>query len=154
MHDSRGGAEFVATRAEHVAFEAGTEHLACLSLSEKGLLRWYAACCNTPIANTTRDWKFSYVGLIKTCLMADSESFDRSFSKLQMRVNTSSAKQAPPGMLLQTAAALMGFIPRVIASRVTGSYRQTPFFVSPEGLPSAKVYVLSESERKSAYRDA
>jgi len=154
MHDSSGGAEFVAARAEHVAFEDGTEHLACLSLSEKGLLRWYAACCKTPIANTTRDWKFSYVGLIHTCLMADPESFDRSFPKVQMRVNTRSAKQSTPGMLVQTVTALCGFMPRIIASRLFGTYRQTQFFISPDGIPSAEVYVLSESERERAYSDA
>lgn len=154
MHDAMGGAEFVATRAEHVVFEAGTEHLACLSLSEKGLLRWYAACCSTPIANTTRDWKFSYVGLIHTCLKADAASFERSFPKLQMRVNTSSARQSPQRMLLKTAAALLGFMPRVIASRVSGSYRRTPFFASPAGSPIVEVYVLSEAETERAYSGA
>jgi len=154
MHDASGGAEFVAARAEHVVLDAGIEHLACLSLSEKGLLRWYAACCNTPIANTTRDWKFPYVGIIRTCLMADSASFQRSFPRVQMRVNTTSAKQAPQSMLLQTVVTLMGFMSRVIASRINGAYRRTPFFVSPEGLPRTEINVLSESERRRAYSDA
>jgi hypothetical protein len=57
-------------------------------------------------------------------------------------------------MLLQTVVTLMGFMSRVIASRINGAYMKTPFFVSPEGLPRTEIYVLSESERKRAYSDA
>ena len=154
VHDSFGGAEFVATQAKHVSLTEGTQHLACLSLSGKGLLRWYAKCCNTPIANTTRNWKLSYVGIVHSCLKADAASFERAFPRLQMRVNTGGARQAPPGMALQTMTALAGFMPRVMASGLNGSYRQTPFFSGPEGVPVASVTVLSEAERVRAYAAA
>ena len=66
--DKLGGTDIVATLQQYVTFTKGTEALACLSLSERGLLRWYANCCNTPIANTARNPKLSYVGLVHTCL--------------------------------------------------------------------------------------
>lgn len=154
VHDALGGAEFVATQAPCVSLSGGTQQLACLSLSQKGLLRWYAKCCNTPIANTTRNWKFAYVGLLHTCLKADAASYERAFPRLQMRVNTGSAKEAPPGMALSTIAALMGFMPRVLASGVNGSYRQTPFFTAPAGTPRVDVVVLSKAERERAYAAA
>ncbi|WCM93749.1 DUF6151 family protein [Acidovorax sp. NCPPB 2350] len=150
-HDAFGGAEFIATQAKYVSFSAGVQHLACLSLSEKGLLRWYSKCCGTPIGNTSRNWKVSYVGLIPTCLKADLDSFGRSFPQLQMRVNTGSAKQAPPGMVLKTVAALAGFIPQVIASGISGAYKFTPFFSSPAGTPVTAITVLSKAERERAY---
>lgn len=153
-HDSAGGTEFVATQAMDVTFEGDTQQLACLSLSKSGLLRWYAKCCNTPIANTTRNWKFPYVGLLHTCLNADPALFEQSFPKLQMRVNTGSARQAPPGMKLGTATALLGFMPRVIASGINGAYKQTPFFLPPSGAPTVRVQVLSEAERDRAYEAA
>lgn len=151
VHDSLGGAEFVATQAQYVSLSGGTQHLACLSLSEKGLLRWYAKCCNTPVGNTTRNWKFPYVGLVHTCLKADPASYERSFPRLQMRVNTGAAKQAPPGMLFSTVTALMGFMPRVLVSGVNGDYRQTPFFSVPAGSPIVEVAVLSQAQRARAY---
>ena len=150
-HDSFGGAEFVATQAQHISLTGGTQNLGCLSLSEKGLLRWYAKCCNTPIANTTRKWTVPYVGIVHTCLKADSASFERSFPRLQMRVNTGSATQTPPGMFFSTLVSLAGFMPRVLASRVNGAYRHTPFFSPPAGLPVAPVTVLSEAQREHAY---
>lgn len=154
-HDALGGVEFVATQAQYVALTGGTQHLACMSLSPKGLLRWYAKCCNTPIANTMRSWKFPYAGLIHTCLKADPASYERAFPRLQMRVNTGSAKEAPPGgMAFSTITALMGFMPRVLVSGVNGSYRQTPFFNAPAGTPKVEVAVLSKAERERAYAAA
>jgi hypothetical protein len=154
-HDALGGVEFVATQARHLSFSGGTQHLACLSLSEKGLLRWYASCCNTAIGNTVRNWKFAYVGLVHTCLKADPSAYERAFPRLQMRVNTKSAVAgAPPGMAIGTITALMGFMPRVMLSGVSGGYRQTPFFSAPAGLPVVEVAVLSPDQRARAYAAA
>ena len=150
-HDALGGADFLAAQARHVSFTSGIEHLACLSLTEKGLLRWYAKCCNTPICNTARNWQVPYVGLIGTCLKTDPVAFERSFPRVQMRVNTGSAKQAPPSMRLSTVVSLAGFIPRVMLSSISGAYRQTPFFDREEAAPVVAVAVLSEADRTRAY---
>ena len=42
--DNLGGSDVVATLQQHVTFTKGTEALACMSLTERGLLRWYASC--------------------------------------------------------------------------------------------------------------
>ena len=151
--DTFGGAEFVATQAKHISFSDGIQNLACLSLSEKGLLRWYSKCCNTPICNTPRNWKIPYVGLVHTCLKSDPAAFVSSFPQLQMRVNTGSAKQRPPGMAFKTFATLAGFIPQVIAGSITGAYKSTLFF-NTKGQPITSVNVLSETERSRAYGNA
>ncbi len=153
-HDSLGGAAFVGTQSKFVSFTDGAQHLACLSLSPKGLLRWYSKCCNSPICNTTRNWKFPYVGLIASCLKDDAASFEHAFPRIRMRVNTGSAKQAPPSMHLSTMVTLASFIPRIMASGVNGTYRRTPFFSSPKGTPIVPVIVLTDEERSLAYSAA
>lgn len=152
-HDALGGADFVATQAKYLKFSEGTRHLACQSLSPNGLLRWYAKCCNTTIGNTVRNWKFPYVGLIRSCLDSEPGSYERSFGDVKMRVNIGSAKAPPPGMGLKTLTALTGFVPSVIAGRVSGAYKTTPFF-TPAGEPVAVVRVLSKAERERAYSAA
>ncbi len=152
-HDALGGVDFVATQAKYVTLSEGTQHLACLSLAENGLLRWYAKCCNTTIGNTVRNWKFPYVGLIRTCLNAEPGAYERSFGDVKMRVNIGSAKEAPPGTGLKTLSALAGFIPSVVAGRVSGAYKTTPFF-SSVGEPVVAVDVLSRTERERAYSAA
>src|SRR5512138_1141593 len=50
--DERGGSDIVQVLPRWVTFTAGIGSLACMRLTPKGLLRWYAPCCNTPIGNT------------------------------------------------------------------------------------------------------
>jgi len=149
-HDAHGGATFIATQAKHVRLCEGTQHLACLSLSERGLLRWYATCCTTPIASSLRNWKVPYVSLVHTCLTSDPAAFERAFPRLQMRVNTGSATQTPPALVLKTFASLAKFIPAVGASGLTGAYKPNPFLTS-EGEPVAPITVLSATQRDRAY---
>ncbi len=152
LHDACGGVGFVAVLAKQLRFTQGAENLVCLSLSEKGLLRWHATCCNTLVGGTPRQWKAPYVGLVHSCLGADPAAFERSFPHIQMRVNTGSAKAPPPAMRFGTMLALGALIPRVIASGLTGSYRQTPFFSPPTGSPVAHPIVLTREERQRAER--
>src|SRR5882672_7310701 len=90
--NGQGGTEIIATLPRFVHFAEGKDNLACMSLGEKGLLRWYAACCRTPIGNTPRDRKISYVGLVSTCLAGAGTSLEESFGPLKIALNTNSAR--------------------------------------------------------------
>ncbi|MES2483659.1 MAG: DUF6151 family protein [Pseudomonadota bacterium] len=138
--DPLGGTDIVATDSRYVRFTAGTQALACLSLSPRGLLRWYAKCCDTPVAATPRNWKLPYAGMVHTCL-SQPDSLERSFPRVQMRVNTQSAKGKPPGGAgVRGMARLTGLMLRLIASRLHGGYRASPFF-DAQGVPVAEVVV-------------
>ncbi len=50
--DERGGSQIIQVPPKNLTFTQGREVLASMRLTEKGLLRWYAGCCNTPIGNT------------------------------------------------------------------------------------------------------
>ena len=138
--DPLGGTDIVATDSRYVRFTAGTQALACLSLSPRGLLRWYAKCCDTPIAATPRNWKLPYAGMVHTCL-SQPDSLEQSFPQVQTRVNTQSAKGKPPGGAgVRGMARLTGLILRLLASRLNGGYRLSPFF-DAQGVPAAGVVV-------------
>jgi len=49
--DPRGGTDVVVVTPGLLRLESGREHLACATFSGK-VLRWYASCCRTPLANT------------------------------------------------------------------------------------------------------
>jgi len=137
--DPWGGTDLVATQSRYVRFTAGAGSLACLSLSPRGLLRWYASCCNTPIANTPRDWKLPYAGMVHTCLERP-EPMERSFPRVEARVNVKSALGTPPqegrGGMMRYAALML----RLLVSRISGGYRRSPFF-DAAGAPVAQVVV-------------
>lgn len=147
--DALAGTEVVGTHARNVSFSSGIDQLACLSLSEGGLLRWYARCCNTPLANTGRDWRMPYVGLVHLCLRAGGAPLAPAFVPVQMHLETASAKGTPPRTGWSQLRALLGFMPRIAAARFTGSYRRTPFFTAA-GAPVVAVRVLSAAERERA----
>jgi len=142
-----GGTDVVATLPKHVAFTHGLEALACMSLTEKGMLRWYASCCNTPIGNTPRDFKVSHVGLVHTCLEDPSRTLDSSFGPVRMRVNTKNAKGRPKSMPISTIVSVLRFMTSLIRARLDGSYKDTPFFVSDRGIPVVPPKVLTRGER-------
>ena len=146
--DDMGGTDVIATLPKYVTFTQGVEALSCMSLSETGMLRWYAGCCNTPIGNTSRDFRFSHVGLIHTCLKDPSRTLEASFGPVRMRVNAKHAKGKPASMTISTIASIVRFLSLLIRARLDGSYRQTPFFASDRGTPVVTPKVLTSSERE------
>jgi hypothetical protein len=121
--------------------------LACMRLTEKGLVRWYARCCNTPIGNTLANYKVSFVGLVHSCLDNGGKSLDDSFGPVRMWVNTRAAK----GAVRTSSLAAMGGVARILGmllrARLNGSYKRTVFFSPQTGAPVATPTVLSRDER-------
>jgi hypothetical protein len=128
--DEFGGTSIIQTIPKHIDFLEGTENLACIRLTENGLLRWYAACCNTPIGNTSPNFNLSFIGLIHSCLGADRASLDEAFGSIQMQIGTKDAigeqKPESKGIL----AGILRVFGMMLRSRFDGSYKQNPFFIS------------------------
>jgi hypothetical protein len=153
--DAQGGTEIVASLPSKLRFGAGSDALACLSLSPRGLLRWYADCCRTPIANTSRNSKIAYVGLVHSCLEQGAAPLQDSFGPLRMAVNTGSA----PGPVhkspaLVTAGSLFGLATTLLGARLGGGWRDNPFFDAGAATPVRAVRVLTPVERDEAYATA
>jgi len=148
--DELGGTDVIATLSRYVTITAGMENLACLSLRDNGLLRWYARCCNTPIGNTLRDFRIPYVGLVHNCLEHSSEPLDRAFCPVRIWVNSKGAKGKPPSTQWRGFVSLARLAISIAWARMGGSYRNTPFFDSQRGTPVVEPRVLSASERERA----
>lgn len=147
--DPLGGTEVAATLPTAVRFDAGLEHLACMSLGPKGLYRWYASCCRTPIGNTPRDPRTSYLGLVRACLDAPDAELERRLGPLRCRVETKSATGPVKSSGLSTAWAVCRIGTMLVKARLGGGYRENPFFRPGTSEPVKKVEVLSLEERKA-----
>lgn len=153
MLDTLGGTDVVAVQPRHVRFTQGTEHLACMSLTEKGMLRWYAACCRTPIGNTPRDMKISNVGLVHSALSANREDLAASFGPVTMYIFGENARgQAPRNARLKFFGAVVGVVGALLAARITGKYRINPFFNVESGAPRAEPIILSPEQHAELMR--
>ena len=149
--DSAGGTEVVATLPARVRFTDGFERLACLSLSPNGLLRWYASCCRTPVANTPRTPKLAYVGIVHTCLAVDDASRERALGSLRVRVNTAAARRPVRGTPMHSLAAVLRLATSAAVARASGGWRRNPFFLKGTATPVREVEVLSREARARAY---
>ncbi|KFI05545.1 DUF6151 family protein [Massilia sp. BSC265] len=147
--DTAGGTEVAATLPAAVRFDAGLEHLACMSLGPKGIYRWYASCCRTPIGNTPRDPRTSYVGLVRACLDAPDAELERQLGPLRCRVETQSASSPVASSGLSTAWAVCKIGTMIVKARLGGGYRENPFFRPQTSEPVKPVQVLSLQERKA-----
>ena len=126
----------------------GLEALACMSLSDRGLLRWYTSCCNTPIGNTPRDFKTPYVGLIESCLKSNSPSLQESFGPVRIVFNTKSAWGRVKSTPVSSLVAMLGLMKSVIGTRLSGAYKRNPFFGGEMGTPVARPRELTKAERE------
>jgi hypothetical protein len=148
MVDALGGTDVVIARPHDVRLTAGLEHLACMSLSPRGTLRWYASCCRTPIANTPREVTIPHLGLVHSALEGGARTLDEAFGPIRMRVNRKSAHGAPPpASVLSTLFGGLRYAYGMLSSRLGGKYRNNPFF-DASGQPRMQPRVLTLAERE------
>ncbi|MEI8600033.1 DUF6151 family protein [Shewanella sp. PP-Sp27a-2] len=141
--DEQGGTEIVQVSQQHLFFYQGEHFISAVRLSENGMIRWYAACCGTPIGNTMASRKASFIGLIHSCL--DRQQMDKDFGADVAILNTDTALgQAKPkqrGLM----GVLVRFIWIVVTNRINGRYKNSPLFNS-SGLPRVTPKILNTDE--------
>jgi hypothetical protein len=146
--DAQGGSEIVQTLPKNVTITQGADALACMRLTDKGMVRWYAGCCKTPIGNTMENYKISFVGLLHNCLENPQQSLQNSFGAVRTYANPHGASGDPKPKGTGMGATIWWALKTIIKARVNGDYKRTPFF--RDGKPIAEPHVLSSAERASA----
>lgn len=145
--DDRGGTDIFQTLPSHVDIQQGRDHLACLRLSPKGLMRWYADCCNTPLFNTLSTPGLSFVGIATANLTGDTEA-------LGPVVAVNKGDCAAPGEAIASygyMAAGWQILKRNLKAKLRRD-RRTPFFDSA-GAPVVVPRILTLEERRAATPD-
>jgi hypothetical protein len=155
MLDEHGGTAIFQTSPSALRIDAGADQLACTSLTGKGALRWHTRCCNTPIGSTLPSPTMSFVSLVRSSLSLEGTAgADTVLGPIKARVFAQHASQADAAFRPQPPSAAFYFrlIRLLLGSRLSGRYRQTPFFTFPEGKPVAEPHYMSESERAQYYQ--
>jgi hypothetical protein len=148
--DAAGGTDIFQMAAGRVKLTAGTAAVRCLSFSSK-VLRWYADCCRTPIANTAASPRFPVIALIHSFMSGEAggRSRDEVLGPALCRIYERSAKgplpaNAPPpslGAFARRAA-------RVLNWWVRGLGRPNPFFEHRTGAPLSAPRVLARASSR------
>lgn len=148
--DEAGGVALFQTSPTRITFDGGTEALACLRLSPKGVLRWYAACCDTPMFNTVPSAGLPFAALLTGNLASGSAPL----GPVKARVNTG----APTGPVPEPNSAFAAF--RAIAAlmlgllvaKLRGDHKRSPFFDQQTGKPVAEPRTLTKEQRLAALK--
>ena len=138
--DAAGGTELFQTSPAHLTFHTGEGQLRCLRMTPGGVLRWYTACCRTPIANTPPSPGQPFMGFF-VCDLRDAtpEALDAALGPVRYRVNGRDATGTPPEGTLKTTTAghLLRIGGIILRARLTDR-GASPFF-SDAGTPAAAV---------------
>ncbi len=150
--DPCGGTDVFQTSPARVAFGCGADRLACVRLTPKGLLRWYADCCRTPIGNTPARPGLPFVGLVHACLGAATDGTPRDAvlgpvrGQVFLRFARGDVRTLGP-----VKGGVLRHVPRVakviVGARLRGDHKRTPFFDPATGAPAVTPLVLGEAER-------
>jgi hypothetical protein len=145
--DPNGGTDIFQLSPARVTFTAGTDKVACLRLTPKGLARWYASCCNTPIGNTMATPSIPFVGLIRVFVAESAgDALGPVLTRVFRQFASGDRAAIPPDrvpqwrMLLRVMSLMLGW-------RLRGDQRRSPFLDAATGAPLATPSVLTPEER-------
>ena len=124
-----GGTEILQVPPSLITIHQGVEHLACLRLSEKGLHRWYAGCCNTAVGNTV-GLSMPFVGLIHTFIPPD-QNLDSIAGPVLGSVYVDQATGQVPAAIRGSKsqrAIMVRVIRKILSWKIFGKGRPNPLF--------------------------
>lgn len=124
--DATAGTALYQTRCAKMRITAGADRLACLHLTDKPTLRWYAACCDTPMFNTYRSGRVPYI----TTLVANADPAGRNrlgppVGHLFTNEGTGDTGDLKP---MSMSAMMRRFFPRMIADILAGDRKRSALF--------------------------
>ncbi len=144
--DVQGGTEIVQVAQPRLRFAQGADRIAAVRLSENGMIRWYASCCQTPIGNTMANAKVPFIGLIHSCL--DHANMDKDFGTEVAILNTDTALGATKPVQRGLPGVIARFIWIVVTTRISGRYKHSHLF-DAAGAPRVVPSMLTPQELSS-----
>jgi hypothetical protein len=146
--DAAGGTDIFQMAAGRVKLTVGTDAVRCLSFSGT-VLRWYADCCRTPIANTAATPRFPVVALIHSFVSGEADGrslLGPALCRIYQRSATGPLPaNAPPrpslGVFAHRAVKVIGWW-------VRGLGRPNPFFDDRSGVPLSAPRVLGRASSR------
>lgn len=147
--DIHGGTDIVQVAPAALTFVKGDDRIAALRLSPKGLYRWHARCCNTPVGNMVSP-SIPFVGLVAQSFTDDRQNPDQLFGR---PVGGILGKYAVGEVPKQVRGVSFGLIVRtlrlILSWRLGGKAWPHPFFDQATRQPRYPVTVLTREQREA-----
>ncbi|QOZ45079.1 hypothetical protein XH89_17540 [Bradyrhizobium sp. CCBAU 53340] len=142
-----GGSDIVQVAPSTLCFVEGQNRIAGVRLSPKGLYRWYASCCNTPVGNTVSP-TVPFVGIIAQAFDGGTPAVDDvAGAPIGAILGKYAVGEPPAGSTGLNLSLLLRVIGKVLAWKVRGKTWPHPFFKRETHEPIFAVTVLSREQR-------
>jgi hypothetical protein len=152
--DEKAGTDVVQVAPAALTITDGQDHVKGLRLSDKGLYRFYASCCGTPLGNTVSP-AIPVVGVARQAFEVEGQTADALFGPMAGAVHGQGAKgEPPPGSVGVPLRLLVRIVLRVLRWRLSGRGWPHPFFGLADHKPRFPVEVLSAERRAELRREA
>ncbi len=149
--NAHGGTSVVQTWPARIHLTEGVDQLALVRLSAKGLHRWYAGCCRTPVANTTGSARAPFAGLIRQVIVTEEDLLDGLFGPAHGVQGRFARGGCPPGAVPSATVSILVAATGILARGWwAGAHTPSPFF-RPDGTTVIPARVLTVEERAAAY---
>jgi hypothetical protein len=147
--DPHGGTDIVQFPPASLAFQEGQERIVGVRLTPKGLYRWYARCCHTPLGNMVGPL-IPFVGVVTEAFQARGQAPDEVFGRpLRAIMGEFAVGEPTSGSRGIGAALLVRSLAKVIGWRLTGRAWPHPFFDRSTRKPIYPVTALSPDQREA-----
>ena len=140
MLDECGGSDLFQMPASALRITAGADHIRALRLKPGGLLRWYAGCCDTPMANTVSA-KFPFVTLFQATMAPGAEAIT---GPVRGHVNRRGATAPLPeaAQARSEFGAIARSIRKLLWWKIRGFARPSPLF-QEDGTPVREPVIVA-----------
>ena len=143
--DAHGGSDIVQVAPAALAYTRGADRITGVRLHPKGLYRWYASCCKTPLGNTVGPG-IPFIGILARAFATPDKTFGPPVGGIlgKFAVGT-----APPGTTGLNLRVIGRAVRKVLGWKLGGKTWPHPFFDRATRAPSHPVAVLSPEEREA-----
>ena len=125
--DQYGGTDIFQIPVSFLTITEGKSEIACVRLSPKGMHRWYAKCCNTPIGNTFGAGG-PFIGIIHS-FMDKSEMSEVDLGKSRGHILTKFAKTPVPENLKGSSLRInCRVVAKILSWKLKGLNKPSEFF--------------------------
>jgi hypothetical protein len=147
--DAHGGTDVVQVPPASLTFDRGAQNIAGLRLTPRGLYRWYARCCKTPLGNTLNP-SVPFVGIALELFgdALDARGLDELFGKPRAAILGKYAiGEAPEGSTKLNVTFLAHTLRLIVGWRLGRKTWPHPFFHRATRAPKHPIAILSRAER-------
>lgn len=148
--NAQGGSDIIQVAPASLTFVEGQDRIRGLRLTPKGLYRWYASCCNTPVGNTLTP-ATPFVGIAATTFDHGTQRAKDLFGAPRGGVfGKFAVGEKPAGAAaVVSLPLLLRTLGKILAWRLRGKAWPHPFFKRDTGAPVYPVDVLTQKEREA-----